>query len=73
MKIEIPNGTILPAHQRQMYERLGYPAGIDPADYAELPLPGSQQAKTRVAGPSAAAAAPLRSLEPRLRINAIRS
>lgn len=39
MKIAIPNGLILPAHQRQVYERLGYPAGVDPADYAEIPLP----------------------------------
>jgi hypothetical protein len=39
MKIAIPNGSILPAYQRQVYERLSYPAGVDPADYAEIPLP----------------------------------
>ena len=38
-QVALPTGSILPAHQRLLYERLGYPAGVDPADYADIPIP----------------------------------
>ena len=39
LELCLPKGYIFPAHQRLVYERLGYPAGIDPADYEDIPLP----------------------------------
>jgi hypothetical protein len=44
-RLAIPAGTIFPAYQRLLYERLGYPGGVDSADYAEIPLPEDTKKK----------------------------
>lgn len=39
LKVPLPSGNLLPAHQRLVYERLGYPQGVKHTAYQAIPLP----------------------------------